>query len=67
MNPYQKEIDWLKSLKDRVQPKQEWSEDDKKMLESIIYDFGKGRQSTTSQDNWLKSLAPWSIPKIRFV
>jgi len=58
---------WLKSLKDRLQPKREWSEEDKKMLESIIYDFGKGRQSTTSQDNWLKSLAPWSIPKIRFV
>lgn len=67
MNPYKDALDWLKSLKDRVQPRQEWSEDDKKMLESIIYDFGKGRQSTTSQDNWLKSLAPWSIPKIRFV
>ena len=26
-NPYQKEIDWLKSLKSRVQPKQEWSEE----------------------------------------
>ena len=26
---YEREIDWLKSLKDRVQPKQEWSEEDK--------------------------------------
>lgn len=57
MNPYQKEIDWLKSIKVRMQPKQELSEEDKKMLESIINYFGKGRQSTTSQDNWLKSLA----------
>lgn len=67
MNPYKDALDWLKSLKDRLQPKRELSEDDKKMLESIIYDFGKGRLSTTSQDNWLKSLAHWSIPKIRFV
>ncbi len=34
-NPYQKEIDWLKSLKDRVQPKQEWHEDDEDMIQAL--------------------------------
>ena len=32
---YKAEIDWLKSLKDRVQPKQEWSEEDEKKLNRI--------------------------------
>lgn len=31
--------DWLKSIKDRVQPKQEWSEEDGKMLSDIIKDL----------------------------
>ena len=29
-------IDWLKSLKDRVQPKQEWSEEDERLCSCII-------------------------------
>ena len=32
-------LNWLKSLKDRVQPKQEWSEEDKRMLNGIIKDL----------------------------
>ena len=32
-------INWLKSLKDRVQPKQEWSEEDEDILSSIIKDL----------------------------
>lgn len=35
----QKLKSWLKSLKDRVQPKQEWSEEDKRMLDLIIAIF----------------------------
>ena len=49
---------WLKSIKDRVipQPKQEWSEEDKAMLVSIISDFAAAHKSSIGQDKWLKSL-----------
>lgn len=33
--PFGNRILWLKSLKSRVQPKQEWSEEDRKMIDSI--------------------------------
>lgn len=33
---YQRDIDWLKSLKERVQPKQEWSEEDRKIIIELI-------------------------------
>ena len=36
MNPYQKEIDWLKSLKGRVQPKVELTRLDEMILEAAI-------------------------------
>ncbi len=61
---------WLKSLKDRVQPKQEWSKEDEKMLGSIIEDvdyIGEFPDYPTKLDcelkdesnakiKWLKSL-----------
>ena len=58
---YQRDIDWLKSLKDRVQPKQEWSGEDVEMLNSAISfvehsaftTIGKGKNNVIS---WLKSL-----------
>ena len=58
-------IDWLKSLKDRVQPKQEWNEEDSIRLQRII-DFlwynRKGDTDTICQQeqdiDWLKSLRP---------
>lgn len=51
------EIDWLKSLKDRVQPQhKEWSEEDENYLQSAEnaceYQYGKN----TSTILWLKSL-----------
>lgn len=65
---------WLKFLKDRVQPKQEWSEEDEKMLKDIDACIVKlpvffsqieinGEDKTckefiTSARNWLKSLRP---------
>ena len=62
-----KQIDWLKSLKGRVQPqsKQEWSEEDNKRIERI-YDFlwkhKRGFSAIIWQieedANWLKSLKP---------
>ena len=32
---YQERIDWLKSLKGKIQPQQEWSEDDKRKIDRI--------------------------------
>ena len=60
-------IQWLKSLKDRIlpQPKQEWSEEDKRCLTKAIraceqmsdgvYDYSQGYIDAI---NWLKSLRP---------
>lgn len=56
-------INWLESLKDRVQRKQEWSEEDKAILEKCI---GAVKVSCYSYsfkseaENWLKSLRPQS-------
>ena len=56
-------ISWIKSLKDRVQPKQEWSEEDEKCLTNAIdackqisdedYECSQGYIDAI---NWLKSL-----------
>lgn len=52
---------WLKSLKERVQPqpKQEWSEEDKMLLEKIISDYTVASKSFCGHQgklDWLKSL-----------
>ena len=68
-NLWKKEIDWLKSLKDRVQPqpKQEWSEEDEKMKRLIISTLtSMGTLNLERYHNmnldevkkWLKSLKP---------
>lgn len=63
----EEEINFLKSLKDRVQPqlKQEWSEEDDKMINSIAVHlnattcgFPKERAWADRFMNWLKSLRP---------
>ena len=54
-------IDWLKSLKDKVHPKQEWSEEDSYMLRQAIKcvnNYGKIEVSTEEIEEWLKSLRP---------
>lgn len=54
-------IEWLKSLKDRVQPqsKQEWSEDDKKMfgyaLDMVEWYSDKNEDKSRLVSDWLKS------------
>lgn len=61
-------IDWLKSLKDRVQPKQEWSEEDETRLNSTIKHLEEHEGDTPSplrpyiwEDiKWIKSLKPQS-------
>lgn len=52
---------WLKAIKDRVQPKQEWSEDDERKLNaicSLVYSNPAQDPfyAKISLENWLKSL-----------
>ena len=54
------EIDWLKSLKERIQPKQEWNEEDERMfnyaLDMIEWYSGKDEDKSRLVSDWLKSL-----------
>ena len=56
--------DWLKSLKDRVQPKQEWSKEDEREIKHCIDflnhpDMIKATPTIVKDcKNWLKSLKP---------
>lgn len=50
---YWQYISWLKSL--RPQPKQEWSEEDSNMLQSILDEY---KSMTKEKRDWLKSLRP---------
>ena len=58
----EEEINWLKSLKDRVQPqpKQEWSEEDEIILTNLIYALANDRIGNSRDEyvNWLKSIRP---------
>ena len=47
-----KDIDWLKSLKNKIQPHQEWSEEDEKRLNDVI----ELLPDLSNRHNWLKSL-----------
>lgn len=71
LEKHEKKISWLKSLKDRVQPKQEWSEEDENNLNSCIAkleidmqhweDHGKTMVDGDKKlIEWLKSLRPQS-------
>ena len=59
---YSREVDWLKSIK--PQPKNEWSEEDERILLRLIAHFDwHGDTRFTKEDcqeatNWLKSLRP---------
>jgi len=61
---YSAEINYLKSIKDRVQPqpKQEWSKEDETMLEyaldMIEWYGGKNADKSRLVSDWLKSLRP---------
>jgi hypothetical protein len=54
------EIDWLKSIISRQQPKQEWSEEDDRMYNRIVSFIPQHltAESYTACINWLKSLRP---------
>jgi hypothetical protein len=66
---YEREIDWLKSIKDRVQlqPKQEWSEVNDSMIEGIkiailnYYD----KENAEEIINWLKSIKDKVQPQLK--
>ena len=57
-------LDWFKSLKDRVQSKQEWSEEDERNLQGIIDEIEANKNQAPDYDlatydrflSWLKSL-----------
>lgn len=60
-------IVWFKSLKNRLQPKLKWSDEDEEMIDSIIgnikylYSIGSCDNATVDKKvNWLKSLRPQS-------
>ena len=62
---YNKQINWLNSFKRRVQPKQEWNEEDEKMIQSLIQNQEFLIDSTINEQlrdmyakevDWLKSL-----------
>lgn len=57
-NIAEKTINWLKSLKDRIQPqpKQEWSEEDVKQLRSVLSSVK--HVLTKANKEWLESLRP---------
>ena len=62
-NSRKKLSDFLKSLKDRVQPKQEWSEEDEKMRLVVLQDLQNIKDyfpkvNVEPEFNWLKSLRP---------
>lgn len=69
MSLKEKLYEWLKSLKDRVQPMHEWSKEDERMLNQIIKDYERGNESWLkgqgslpfgNRITWLKSLRPQS-------
>ena len=66
---YQRDIDWLKLLKNRVYPKQEWSEEDKERYISCLQRLGTGNpdQPETINSKWFKehvtSLPQWKPNK----
>lgn len=61
------DITWLKTLKERIQPKQEWSDEDEKMLQNILECLRNGWKELPTDilkyESWLKSLRPQSTLK----
>ena len=60
-------IDWLKSLKDRVQPKREWSKEYLRLFDSVVWHLrnsvnnGDTEHSAGQLEDWLKSLKTHNV------
>ena len=71
---YQKEINWLKSLKDRVHPKQEWSEEDESRdykdligeLQSLLFEWSNKKDNMGTCINRHLQKIVSSIKSLRF-
>lgn len=56
---YPMEVEWIKSIKDRIHPNQEWSEDDEMMIKFALTHFRlEGATEDSDIIKWLKSLRP---------
>lgn len=55
---FDNEIDWLESLKERVQPKQEWNEEDKNLLNRLIGVLD-GTNKEDYHEAWEEKFLPW--------
>lgn len=56
---YIKWQNWLKSLRDRVQPQQKWSEYDERMIDNIIFELEENQENISGvgyKIDWLKQL-----------
>ena len=68
---YDRFLSWLKSLKNRVQPKQEWGEEDERNLQGVIDEIEANKNQAPDCDlatydrflSWLKSLKNRVQPK----
>ena len=58
LNRYEELQTWLKSLKDRVQPQQEWSEEDIKMFVNIKACLRNAAKDYSREVDWLMSIKP---------
>ena len=65
---YDRDIAWLESLKDKVQPqpKQDWSEEDEKIYQSIMDDTVQENQLNRKQIDWLRNLKYRHISQSQF-
>ena len=54
-------LNWVKSIKGRIQPKQEWSEEDEDYINDLIKYFSQNERLKNTKEDiviWLKSLRP---------
>ena len=67
VTPVKEHVDWFKNIRNRIQPKQEWSDKDEKMLNEIVLDLKllknkdageEGKAAYQREIDWLKSLKP---------
>ena len=58
INVYDRYLNWLKSIKDKVQPQQDWSKEDEKMLNKLIGVLD-GTNKEDYHEGWEDIFLPW--------